>query len=87
VTAFKVSNEKNELLFHRFFDEEDNNHNEIKEQLKLKNIDISDMLEFAIDEFVTLPKHIKFLAHTANFICTDDFAKNLKDTPDTLDES
>jgi REP element-mobilizing transposase RayT len=87
VKAFKISTEENELLFHRFLDEEDNNHKEIKDQLKLKNIDINDMLEFAIDEFVILPKHIRCLAHTANLICTNDFAKNLKDTPDTVFKS
>jgi hypothetical protein len=45
------------------------------------------MLEFAIDEFVILPKHIRCLAHPANLICTDDFVKNLKDTPDTIFKS
>jgi hypothetical protein len=45
------------------------------------------MLGFAIDEFVILQMHIRCLAHTENLISTDDFAKNLKDTPDTVFKS
>jgi hypothetical protein len=72
VIAFKISNEENELLFHRFLDEEVTNHNEIKEQLKLKNIDINDMLEFSIYEFVLLSykmfgSHSKFNLASKSF--------------------
>jgi hypothetical protein len=53
--TFKISNEENALLFHRFLDEEHSNHNEIKEQLKLKNIDINNTHVGVVDTFALGP--------------------------------